>query len=365
VAGIEVSGDAGRRLAMSDFDYDLPHELIAQEPLSDRSASRLMVLDPDCHGISHHSFTDLPGHLDPGDLLVLNDSRVIPARLVGKRETGGEVELLLLRETIPRQWLCLMRPARRLRIKERVRFADWRHPDADVATATVVEKRDDGQGIVELDGTLAGHLEDYGRVPLPPYIHHHLEDQERYQTVYAAAPGSAAAPTAGLHFTDDVFAALTKRGIETARVTLHVGLDTFRPVTADYAEDHVIHKEWCSVPAEAAEAIALARRRGSKVVAVGTTAARTLESYGRHVGGVPGEPFSGMTGIYITPGYEWTMVDAMVTNFHLPKSTLLLMMSAFAGKELLFAAYREAIRERYRFFSFGDAMLVRSRARQE
>ena len=358
-----MSLDVQRRLAMADFDYELPQDLIAQEPLADRSASRLMVLDPDCHRISHHSFTQLPDLLEPGDLLVVNDSRVIPARLVGRRKSGGKVELLLLREVRPRQWLCLMRPARRLRLGERLMFVDWRHADVHTAIATVIEKRDDGQGIVELDPTLAGHLDDYGKVPLPPYIHHQLEDQERYQTVYATAPGSAAAPTAGLHFTDGVFAALAARGIATTRVTLHVGLDTFRPVTVDYAEDHVIHKEWCSVPEEAATAIAEARRRGSNVVAVGTTAARTLESYGRQSNGIAGEPFSGMTGIYITPGYEWKMVDSMVTNFHLPRSTLLLMLSAFAGKDLLLAAYREAIRERYRFYSFGDAMLVRSRAR--
>jgi len=342
---------------MSDFDYDLPPELIAQEPLKDRSGSRLLVLDRAAGILDHRVFTDLPALLDPGDLVVVNDSRVIPARLLGNRESGAEVEILLLRELSSRRWLSLLRPARRLRIGERVLFRDHRE-GIETASATIVSKEADGQGVVELDAALAGHLEHYGRVPLPPYIHHHLDDDERYQTVYAHAPGSAAAPTAGLHFTSDVFEDLAARGIETARVTLHVGLDTFRPVTAEFAEDHVIHSEWCSVPADTARAIAAVRARGNRVVAIGTTAARTLETYGTRGGLDRGEPFDGMTNIYITPGHTWTVVDAMVTNFHLPKSTLLLMMSSFAGKDRLFRAYREAIAQRYRFFSFGDAMLI-------
>jgi S-adenosylmethionine:tRNA ribosyltransferase-isomerase len=222
----------------------------------------------------------------------------------------------------------------------------------------VIEKLVDGQGVIELDDVLASHLDVYGRVPLPPYIHHRLDDDERYQTIYANEPGSAAAPTAGLHFSPQAFAELSERGIETAFVTLHVGLDTFRPVTVDYAEDHTIHSEWCSVPEATAVAIDAAKARGSLVVAVGTTAARTLETYGNRSDAGSTTGFEGMTSIYITPGYEWTIVDAMVTNFHLPKSTLLLMMSSFAGKELIFDAYRNAIEQRYRFFSFGDAMLI-------
>jgi S-adenosylmethionine:tRNA ribosyltransferase-isomerase len=353
-----VSERAPERLAMADFDYELPEELIAQEPLLERSASRLLVLERSTRVISHHRFVELPELLEPGDLLVMNDSRVIPARLLGQRESGGRAEFLLLRQVASQQWLAMLRPARKLRIGERVVFGGPAGAHEEPAYATVVSKEADGLGVVHLDAQLAGHLEEYGRVPLPPYIHYPLDDDERYQTVYARDPGSAAAPTAGLHFTDEVFAALAKRGVEMTRVTLHVGLDTFRPVTAEYANDHVIHREWCSVPDEAARAIATAKGRGSRVMAVGTTAARTLETYGRRDEYREHLPFNDMTGIFITPGYEWNVVDAMITNFHLPKSTLMLMMSSFAGKDALFHAYREAIAERYRFFSFGDAMLV-------
>jgi S-adenosylmethionine:tRNA ribosyltransferase-isomerase len=343
---------------MDEFDYELPEDLIAQVPLADRSGSRLMVLDRAHETIEHHQFVELPDLLRSGDLLVRNDSRVIPARLAGTRATGGSAEFLLLREVSPRCWLVLMRPARRLRIGDDVVFHSRTLGAFHDAVATVREKGDDGQGVVELDETLAGHLERYGSMPLPPYIHTRLEDDERYQTVYARHTGSAAAPTAGLHFTDGIFERLAARGIRTAQVTLHVGLDTFRPVTAEYAEDHVIHKEWFDVPAETAHLIAETRGAGGRVIAIGTTAARTLESFGQLERSEPGAPASGMTGIYITPGYEWTTVDAMVTNFHLPKSTLLLMLSAFAGREFILRAYAEAVRERYRFFSFGDAMLV-------
>ncbi len=343
---------------MSDFEYDLPPELIAQEPLENRSGSRLLVLNRRSAKIRHRLFTDLPELLRPGDLLVMNDSRVLPARLVGRRTTGGEVEFLLLRALNGHVWECLMRPARKLRTGEVVIVAAKNTGDATVATVTVVEKRGDGRAIVELNARLAKHLDSFGRVPLPPYIHGGLDDDERYQTVYAREPGSAAAPTAGLHFTFQTLDALRERGVECAYVTLHVGLDTFRPVTTMYAEDHVVHSEWCSVPEETALAIATARKRMARIVAVGTTAARTLETYGTCREARVGKQFSGMTNIFITPGYEWTMVGAMVTNFHLPKSSLLLMMSSFAGKAMLFEAYREAIERRYRFFSFGDAMLV-------
>jgi S-adenosylmethionine:tRNA ribosyltransferase-isomerase len=342
---------------MSDFNYELPEELIAQVPLQDRTGSRLMVLDRANQTITHETFNSLSSHLRAGDLLVVNDSRVLPARVIGKRQTGGEVEFLLLSEVAPARWRCLMRPARKLRIGEVVEV-ERRNGDSESSFITVVEKEEDGQGIVELAAGIAGDLASFGRVPLPPYIHAHLDDDERYQTVYSRVQGSAAAPTAGLHFTDEVLAGLKEAGIGVAAVTLHVGLDTFRPVTVEYAEEHRIHSEWCSVEQEAARSIAETRERGGRVIAVGTTAARTLESYAQRPEAASGEPFAGMTDIYITPGYEWKMVDAMITNFHLPKSTLLLMLSSFAGKEFLFEAYWEAIDERYRFFSFGDAMFV-------
>lgn len=347
-----------QRLAMSEFDYDLPPELIAQVPLEDRSASRLLTLNRASGDISHRRFDELPNLLRTGDLLVLNDSRVLPARLSGHRRSGGEVELLLLREFEDRRWHMLMRPARRLRQNEEIVIRSRSGEPALEAIATVVEKGAEGEGVVELDQRLATNLRAYGRAPLPPYISTQLDDDERYQTVYAAHPGSAAAPAAGLHFTRALFDGLADKGIGIAHVTLHVGLDTFRPVTADYAEDHAIHREWCSVPESAAVAIAAAKATGSRVVAVGTTAARTLETFGDQIGPDSGRSFAGMTSKYIMPGYEWKIVDAMVTNFHLPKSTLLLMMSSFAGKPLLFEAYRQAVSHRYRFFSFGDAMLV-------
>jgi S-adenosylmethionine:tRNA ribosyltransferase-isomerase len=342
---------------MSDFDYQLPEELIAQVPLANRMASRLMVLNRETRTISHDTFTSLRSYLNAGDLLVLNDSRVLPARVIGKRSTGGEVEFLLLSEIEPRQWRCLMRPARKLKIGEQIEVE--RRDNALVSSyVTVVAKEDEGQGIVELAAGIADDLASFGRVPLPPYIHSHLDDDERYQTVYSRVEGSAAAPTAGLHFTDEALSELRAAGVGIATVTLHVGLDTFRPVTVEYAEDHQIHSEWCSIDNAAAQAIAATRDAGGRVIAVGTTAARTLESYGRRPESETGEPFSGMTDIFITPGYEWKMVDALLTNFHLPKSTLLLMLSSFAGKDFLFEAYRQAIEKRYRFFSFGDAMFV-------
>lgn len=355
-ASSEQSPNANRH-AMADFDYDLPPDLIAQEPLADRESSRLLLLPRDGRRIEHRQFREFPDLLDPGDLLVVNDSRVIPARLLGHRETGAEVEILLLRREDSGLWRALARPTRRLRIDERI-VIPAKSTGGEKAHAVLRAKLDDGQVLVELDDSLSADLDHFGRVPLPPYITHHLEDDERYQTVYSAQKGSAAAPTAGLHFTDELFRRLDARGIGRTSVTLHVGLDTFRPVNEDFAEDHVIHQEWCSVSPEAWQAISAAKERGSRVVAVGTTAARTLETLGQRVlAGEPG-PFSDMTGIYITPGYDWQMVDALVTNFHLPKSTLLLMISAFAGRERVFGAYRAAIADRYRFFSFGDAMLI-------
>jgi len=343
---------------MDDFDYDLPPNQIAQEPLADRAASRLMVLDRQTGATEQHVFGDLPSMLNEHDLLVVNDSRVIPARLLGHRETGAQIEVLMLRPTDEGRWLALAKPVRRLKEGERL-IIPSRRGDAADAAIVLREKLDEGQVIVEVDEALSSHLDGYGRVPLPPYITHQLEDDDRYQTVYAQQDGSAAAPTAGLHFTDAVFEAIRARGVDIAAVTLHVGLDTFRPVTAEFAEDHHIHSEWCTVPQVTWDKIQATREQGGRVIAVGTTSARTLESLGQRVAkGEPG-PFDGFTSIYITPGYQWTMVDALVTNFHLPKSTLLLMISSFAGREHVLDAYREAVTTGFRFFSFGDAMFIR------
>jgi S-adenosylmethionine:tRNA ribosyltransferase-isomerase len=346
------------RHRIGEFDYELPQELIAQEPLLDRSGSRLMVLDRDTGAVSHRMFRDLPSLLEPGDLLVVNDSRVIPARLLGHRETGGRVEILILRPEGAGLWRALAKPVRRLSIGERIIIPARAESNFPAAHVYLREKLGDGQVVVEIDDDLNEHLEGYGHVPLPPYITHQLQDEERYQTVYADQKGSAAAPTAGLHFTDEIFVELRERGVDTAEVTLHVGLDTFRPVSEEFAEDHLIHSEWCSVPTETWDKIVETRQRHGRVVAVGTTSARTLESLGQRVREGHEGPFDGFTSIYITPGYEWTMVDVLLTNFHLPKSTLLLMISALAGREQVLNAYREAIAERYRFFSFGDAMLI-------
>lgn len=345
-------------IRMSDFDYHLPVELIAQEPLIERDNSRLLVLSREDGGLKHRSFQDLPEFLSSGDLLVVNDSRVIPARLLGHRDTGGEIEVLLLRAESNGLWRALARPTRRLRINERL-IIPAKDGDAEVdAIVTLREKLDDAEVLVEIDKNLVSHLDRYGRVPLPPYITHQLNDDERYQTVYADEKGSAAAPTAGLHFTNDIFKRLRERDIDHTSVTLHVGLDTFRPVNEEFASDHVIHQEWCSVSPGSWEKIRAAKARGSRVVAVGTTAARTLETLGQRIERGETGSFSVLTNIYITPGYEWRIVDAMVTNFHLPKSTLLLMISAFAGREQVLAAYHAAIESHYRFFSFGDAMLI-------
>lgn len=347
-----------KKLRIDDFDYELPQELIAQEPLEDRAASRLMVLDRHTGSVDHRMFRDLPSLLQPGDLLVMNDSRVIPARLRGHRESGGGVEVLILRPESDGLWRALAKPVRRLKVGERIVIPAKPGADAPDAHVVLKEKLGEGQVLVEIDDELSRHLEGYGHVPLPPYITHQLDDDERYQTVYANQQGSAAAPTAGLHFTNEMLAELAGQGIDSAYVTLHVGLDTFRPVSEEYAEDHEIHSEWCSVPQETWDKIVETKERGGRVVAVGTTSARTLESLGQRVeAGQPG-PFDAFTRIYITPGYEWTMVDVLFTNFHLPKSTLLLMISALAGRENVLAAYQEAIAENYRFFSFGDAMLI-------
>lgn len=353
-----IDGSTATGTRMSDFDYDLPEELIAQTPLHDRSSSRLMFVDRQSQAISHSSFTELGAFLRPGDLLVLNDSRVIPARLLIRRKSGGRGELLLLHRTENAvEWIALSRPTRRLRAGRAVEVIPV-DKAAVPATATILEKLDDSTVKVRLDPDVDANLEAYGHVPLPPYIRTELPDPERYQTVYGEASGSAAAPTAGLHFTSELLSGLEQTGIGIARVTLHVGLDTFRPVTEEMAEDHEIHTEWCSVGPTAVKAIQACRSNGGRVIAVGTTAARTLETLARRAGTGDLASFAGPTDIYITPGYEWNLVDGLITNFHLPKSTLILMVSSFGGQDLIKRAYREAIDRRYRFFSLGDATLI-------
>jgi S-adenosylmethionine:tRNA ribosyltransferase-isomerase len=341
---------------ISDFDFDLPPELIAQEPLSDRDASRLLVLDRASGAVQHRFFRELPDLLDPGDLLVMNRSRVIPARLLGHRSKGGEAEILLVRDRGEGRWEAMVRPGRHLRPGQRVTIDD------DLSVMIESEAlAEDGRRQVRLlsrGRDIAGALERCGHVPLPPYIRRpdRSDDRDRYQTVYAREPGSIAAPTAGLHFTPAILERLRARGVETAEVVLHVGPGTFRPVTAERVEDHRVLAEPYVVPAETAQAVAQARARGGRVVAVGTTSVRTLEASVAAAGTVaPGEA---ETGLVIVPGFRFQVVDALVTNFHLPRSSLLLLVSAFAGRERVLAAYAEAVRERYRFYSYGDAMLV-------
>jgi S-adenosylmethionine:tRNA ribosyltransferase-isomerase len=348
------------QLLVAAFDYDLPSELIAQSPLEDRNASRLLVVDRRSGVISHSTIRELGRWLAPGDLLVANNSRVLPARLRGVRaDTGGRAELLLLRRDGAGRWSALAMPARRLHKGTRITLIPRDNAGGEPGLATIVERRHEGEVLVQLDEATEAGLERFGTVPLPPYITTVLDDDERYQTVYASPLGSAAAPTAGLHFTEVLIHDLRTSGIGWVEVTLHVGLDTFRPVTVNRVVDHVIHREWCSVSDDAARAVAETKRAGGRVVAVGTTAARTLETLGRHWQIEAPAGLTCLTDLFITPGYEWQVVDAMLTNFHLPKSTLLMMVSSLAGDELTRRAYAAAVAERYRFFSFGDAMLIR------
>lgn len=340
-------------LPISRFDYDLPPELIAQNPVEPRDSSRLLVVDRESDRLEDRVFRDLPDYLRAGDVLVLNDTRVIPARLFARRQTGGRAELLFLEAVEPRIWRVLARPARRLRAGEVLEVVSL-DGAATGATITVKDREADGPLLVEGDA-VRSLLERHGQMPLPPYIGEKLEDPDRYQTVYAAHEGSAAAPTAGLHFTPQLLDTCRQHGVEIVYITLHVGLDTFQPVKVEDASQHTIHSEWFEVGAETARAIADARARGSRIVAVGTTVARTLETI---ADSRPGEPRSGLTSIYITPPYRFKLVDAMVTNFHLPRTTLLLMISAFASEERTRRAYAYAIEKRYRFYSFGDAMLI-------
>ena len=350
---------AGDVLQTADFDYQLPPELIAQHPLPRRDDSRLLVLDRGSGDVHHSRFRSLAAWLAPGDLLVANISKVIPARLRGKRlPSGGKIEILLLRREEDGNWSALAKPAKRLKRGDRIQLAS-RVAGECGATMVVQDNSGGGEVVLRFGDDADERLDAYGELPIPPYIARPPEDPGRYQTVYAAVPGSAAAPTAGLHFTPDLMSQLRAMGLEWAEITLHVGLDTFRPVTEDCVNNHAIHEEWCEVPVGTAEAIAACRRRGNRVVAVGTTVARTLETLGEIWRDDAPAGCSGFTRTFILPGHEWKLVDALITNFHLPRSTLLMLVSALTGKEAVMKAYGEAIRNRYRFYSFGDAMLIR------
>ena len=332
--------------------YDLPERLIAQTPLQRRDGSRLLVLDKAAGQMEHRHFYDLPEYLRPGDCMVLNDSRVIPARLIGNRPTGGAAEVVLLRELGDGRWECLTRPGRKMRVGATVSFGGGE------LTGEVEQVLPDGNRVIRFDyrGIFLEVLERLGRMPLPPYIKEQLDDPERYQTVYSVHPGSAAAPTAGLHFTGELLDAIRAMGVDVRFVTLHVGLGTFRPVKAENVEDHDMHSEFCTVPAETAEAVNRTKAAGGRIVAVGTTSCRTLESFTGEDGVL--RPESGWTDIFIYPGYRFRCIDALVTNFHLPGSTLVMLVSALAGRENILNAYAEAVRREYRFFSFGDAMFI-------
>ena len=336
----------------SDFYFELPVELIAQTPLDRRDASRLMMLNKDTGEIKHRHFYELPELLREGDCLVLNDSRVLPARLFGNRKSGGMVEVLLLRELGNDKWECLTRPGRKTRSGTELSFGDGE------LSAVVQEVASDGNRIIEFkyEGIFLEVLERLGRMPLPPYIKAELQDKERYQTVYSREPGSAAAPTAGLHFTKPMLEKISSMGVNVCFVTLHVGLGTFRPVKEDEITEHEMHSEFCIIPEETARMITQTKCDGGRVVCVGTTSCRTLESFANDNGSI--KAGSGWTDIFIYPGYRFKCVDALVTNFHLPESTLIMLVSALAGRENVLAAYREAVEEKYRFFSFGDAMFI-------
>lgn len=338
----------------SDFYYDLPTELIAQTPLERRDGSRLMLLDKNSGEIEHHHFYELTQFLKEGDCLVLNNSRVLPARLLGRREpSGGAVEVLLLIDRGEQKWECLVRPGRKLRQGQKISFGDGK-----LLTAEILEELPGGNRIVKFhyDGIFLEILEQLGKMPLPPYIKEELKDSERYQTVYSKEVGSAAAPTAGLHFTEDLLKCVQSMGVKVCYVTLHVGLGTFRPVKEEDPLEHEMHSEYCVISAETAEAINETKKNGGRVICVGTTSCRTIESWADESGML--KESSGWTSIYIYPGYRFKVLDALITNFHLPESTLIMLVSALAGREHVLNAYKEAVREKYRFFSFGDAMFI-------
>lgn len=336
----------------SDFYFELPEELIAQTPLQQRDRSRLMLLDKDSGEIEHRHFYELPELLHEGDCLIMNDSRVLPARLLGSRMSGGGVELVLLRDLGEGRWECLSRPGRKTKPGTELQFGNGE------LTATVTEVVEGGNRIVQFhyEGIFLEILERLGKMPLPPYIKEELQDAERYQTVYSREIGSAAAPTAGLHFTEELLQKIRAKGVKTAFVTLHVGLGTFRPVKEDEIENHDMHSEFCMIPEETAWLINETKRQGGRVIAVGTTSCRTLESFAAEDGTMTAS--SGWTNIFIYPGYRFRCIDALITNFHLPESTLIMLVSALAGREHVLDAYRTAVEEKYRFFSFGDAMFI-------
>ncbi len=338
----------------SDFYFDLPEELIAQDPLVDRTSSKLLVLDKTTGKTSHHIFKDIVDMLKEGDCLVLNNTKVIPARLYGvKEDTGAGIEILLLKRLEKDVWECLVKPGKKCKPGARIVFGDG------VLTGEIVETKEDGNRLISFtyDGIWEEVLDSLGEMPLPPYITHKLQDKNRYQTVYAKYDGSAAAPTAGLHFTNDLLKRIEEKGVKTAFVTLHVGLGTFRPVKVDDVTNHHMHSEYYEVTQETADLVNETKKQGGRVICVGTTSCRTVESASTpdgilHAG-------SGNTEIFIYPGYQFKVLDALITNFHLPESTLVMLVSALAGKEQVLGAYEEAIKERYRFFSFGDAMFIR------
>ena len=335
-----------------DFYYDLPEELIAQTPLEKRDASRLLVMDKATGEVRHRHFYDIIEYLRPGDCLEMNDSRVLPARLLGHRPTGGAVEVLLLRDLGDKCWECLCKPGRKMQVGSEVIFGNGE------LTATVREVKADGNRVVafHFEGIFLEVLERLGKMPLPPYIKAELQDQERYQTVYSKTVGSAAAPTAGLHFTNDLLERIRDKGVKTAFVTLHVGLGTFRPVKVENIHDHHMHSELCMISQETADILNETRASGGRIICVGTTSCRTLESLVNGDGTF--EAKSRWTEIFIYPGYTFKAMDGLITNFHLPESTLVMLVSAFAGREHVLDAYAEAVKERYRFFSFGDAMAI-------
>jgi S-adenosylmethionine:tRNA ribosyltransferase-isomerase len=355
-------------MKLSEFDYDLPESFIAQTPAEPRDSSRLMVLNRADGSIGHHRFREIVNFIDPGDVLVMNDTRVIPARLAARRiDTGGALEILLLRQLDDRRWHVIVGGKRAVKGTQ---LAFEGVPDI---TATVAEELEDSERVIEFSGPVNDRLSEFGQAPLPPYIHTRLEDAERYQTIYSRIEGSAASPTAGLHFTPELLLTLREMGVQLAYCTLHIGLDTFMPVRAETIEDHKIHSERAVLTSETANMINEAKLAGGRIIAVGTTSARTLETAAiLSAGGDPAHPaeagevcawrpvmaFEGDTSLFIYPGYTWRAVDALITNFHLPKSSLLMMISALAGREFVLESYETAKREGYRFFSFGDAMLI-------
>ena len=346
--------ETSKDMKTHDFYFDLPQELIAQTPIERRDASRLLVLDKETGTWEHRHFFDLPEYLHPGDCLILNDSRVLPARLLGQRlPGGGACEVLLLIDRGDKTWECLVRPGKKMRKGAKLSFGDGQ------LTAEVTEELPGGNRLVRFDyeGIFLEVLDRLGKMPLPPYIKEELQDRERYQTVYSKVVGSAAAPTAGLHFTKELLEKVQAMGVGIGYVTLHVGLGTFRPVKEDEITEHEMHSEYCVIPQETADLINRTRANGSRVICVGTTSCRTVESWAGEDGTM--QASAGWTNIFIYPGYRFKVTDALITNFHLPESTLIMLVSALAGREHILAAYEEAVRERYRFFSFGDAMFIR------